>query len=43
VQQVLMFYITIWDINDNAPVFVDAPYVVNMSEVKFFVSKSLCV
>jgi len=33
VQTVLRFYIAILDINDNAPVFVNAPYVVNISEV----------
>ena len=34
----MRFYIIIWDINNNAPVFVDAPYIVNISEVKFFLN-----
>jgi len=32
----LFFYVTIWDVNNHAPVFVNAPYVVNISEVQFF-------
>jgi len=39
VLQVLWFYIVIVDINDNAPVFVNAPYVVNISEVQYFYSE----
>jgi len=36
---VLVFYIAIWDVNDNAPVFINPPYVVNISEVKCVVLK----
>jgi len=39
VQVVLVFYIAIWDVNDNAPVFINPPYVVNISEVKCVVLK----